>query len=1044
MIQRSLTFVFFAASLAPSLAGEQVGYNADVRPILSDKCFLCHGPDKASTKAGLRLDTPERAFAALKDSPGKHAIVAGSLEKSEAWRRIISTDPDEVMPTPKSKLPTLTDSEKRIIARWIEQGAEYEPHWSFVNLPTSVPVPKIKNTAWPLNAIDNFVGAKLEAESLVPSPAADPTRWFRRVSFDLTGLPPTLSQLDQFKNDLAADPAAAKEKAVEAFLATPAYGEHMTLDWLDAARYADTWGYHSDMTFTAWPYRDWVVKAFQDDMPYDQFVTWNIAGDLLPNANQEQKLATAFNRFNRMTNEGGSTALEFRVDGVADRVNTVGTSILGLTFECAKCHDHKYDPILTKDYYQLYAFFNSINEDGLYIHQNISPPPSVLLPTPKQEADLAKHQIRIDELEKQLAQIVAQAKPAFQEWKSRLTPESPLTMADQTALVDFNKSNKKPLESRIQAKDAKPISISLKTPNYVEGPARLGTAVALNGDFGADLPGVFVNDRYNPFTLGLWAKDTLQAKRSVVIAHRCHGTEIGYHGIDLRIEDGYLSGRIFRAWPDNGIGIRSVKRLPKNEWHHITYTYDGQSKAAGLKIYLDGDLFETIVTGDKLYKSVNIKTYTAGTFTLGAIFRGPGFKGGHVDQLTTFDRPLTPIEVRQLAGKETALSTPTEEELFPYYLANHHLEYRKTIAELSAAHKRLVQTEDGFIEVPVMEEMDKPRPSYILARGEFNAKRTEENKVSRDSPSFLLPFPKDAPRDRLGLAQWLTQPNHPLTSRVYVNRIWQQFFGKGLVGTTENFGLQGDLPTHPELLDWLSRDLVNHKWSTKHLVKRIALSATYSQRSALTPELQSRDISNNFLARGPSHRLSGEAIRDSALLSSGLLSTQQGGPPVRPYDPLYNAKPNATHTNRRSLYSFWRRTKPQNNMLIFDKPSLEICSVKRSVTNSPTQALVLLNDPQFTEAARHLATSLMKSEGTDEARIKTAWKKVTSNEVTDSQLHLLTEILNEQKATFKENPESAKKLCPSIKGEDINQVKTAALTVTCQAIYNTDAAIWKR
>jgi len=299
MIQRSLTFVFFAASLAPSLAGEKVGYNADVRPILSDKCFLCHGPDKASTKAGLRLDTPERAFAALKDSPGKHAIVAGSLEKSEAWRRIISTDPDEVMPTPKSKLPTLTDSEKRIIARWIEQGAEYEPHWSFVNLPESVPVPKIKNTAWPLNAIDNFVGAKLESESLVPSPAADPTRWFRRVSFDLTGLPPTLSQLDQFKNDLAADPAAAKEKAVDAFLAAPAYGEHMTLDWLDAARYADTWGYHSDMTFTAWPYRDWVVKAFQNDMPYDQFVTWNIAGDLLPNANQEQKLAAAFNRLHR-------------------------------------------------------------------------------------------------------------------------------------------------------------------------------------------------------------------------------------------------------------------------------------------------------------------------------------------------------------------------------------------------------------------------------------------------------------------------------------------------------------------------------------------------------------------------------------------------------------------------------------------------------------------------------------------------------------------------------------------------------------------------
>ncbi|MGC6465329.1 MAG: DUF1553 domain-containing protein [Akkermansiaceae bacterium] len=1035
----------FLVSLTLAQAAEKVGYNTDVRPILSDKCFLCHGPDEANNKADLRLDTPEGAFAALAESPGKHAIVPGSLEKSEAWLRITSTDPDEVMPTPKSNL-VLTDSEKKIIEQWIKQGAEYEPHWAFVNLPDKVDPPQVKDPSWVRNPIDQFVGAKLDEEGLKPSPEADPVRLFRRATLAITGLSPTLEQLETFKNDLKAEPDTAYEKAVDSLLASHAYAEHVATPWLDGMRYADTWGYHSDSNFTAWPYRDYVIESYHQDKPFDQFLTENLAGDLLPNATKEQRLATASNRFNRMTNEGGSSQLEFFVDGVSDRVNTFGTAVLGLTIECAKCHDHKYDPILAKDYFQLFAFFNSINEDGLYIHGNISPPPSLLLPNPSQEEELKKRQKRAADLEAQLAGIKESARPDFDAWKTTLAPDDLPALVDQTGYFPMNKDLKSAIQPPKKDEKSKDLAISLKNAQYVEGPGGPESAIALNGDDGASMAGHFLKDRYDPFTISLWVKDTLREERSVVIAQRCHGTEIGYNGIDLRIKNGYLSARVFRAWPDNGIGIRAVAQLPKNEWHHLTYTYDGLSKASGLKLYVDGKLFETTVLNDKLFKSVNTKTYSSGHFTLGAIFRGPGFKGGHVDELRTFDRPLTPMEVRFIAGEDIKLASLADEELYPYYLANHHEGYRKTIADLSSAQKAIVQHEDSFTEVPVMEEMAKPRPAYILARGDFDAPRGKDNEVTRDTPGFLLPFPDGAPRDRLGLAQWLTLPEHPLTSRVYVNRIWTQLFGDGLVRTSENFGLQGELPTHPGLLDWLSRELINQGWSTKKLVREIVLSSTFRQKSALTSELREKDIANRLLARGPSHRLSAEAIRDTALSSSGLLIDFKGGPPVHPYGPTKAKNESANHVHRRSVYSYWKRTKPQANMIIFDKPSLEVCSVKRARTNSPSAALVLLNDRHFVDCARKLAIDIMKEES-DEARIKKAWLQVTSLEPTKDELRILTEILEDARKNFQATPADANKLLKvgiTPHPKELDPVETAAFTILCQAVYNSDAAIWKR
>lgn len=1056
MTQRPLSFLLITLSLATlsvALAEDTVGYNTDVRPILSDKCFLCHGPDVKNNKVGLRLDTEEAAFSLLKDSKDSHAIVPGSLEKSELWSRINSTDPDEIMPTPKSKLSPLTDSEKSIIARWIKQGAKYEKHWAFVDLPDSVEVPKIKNSAWAKSPLDHFVAARLEEEELKPSAEADPIRWFRRVSFALTGIPPTIEQLTTFKKELQETPEKAHENAVDHFLATRAYAENMATPWLDAMRYADTWGYHADSKLTAWPYRDYVIKAFNQDLPYNQFVTENIAGDLIPNATRNQKLATASNRFNRMTNEGGSNQLEFFLDGVADRVNTVGTAYLGLTMECSKCHDHKYDPITAKEYFQLSAFFNSINEDGLYIHGNISPPPSLLLPTQDQETKIAQLKKASQDLQKKLATITAESRPAFENWKEALSPESSLTMADHSASFSFNKSAEKPFESRVQpdpprqTKDDKtdPIRLEGKLDNSIQGPVGKGTALILNGDDGPYVKNFFSKDRYNPFSVGLWIKDTKRAKRSVVIWHRAFGTEVGYHGIDLRIEDGYLSGRVFRAWPDNGLGIKTKIQLPQNEWQHLTWSYDGMSQIEGLKFYLNGEAIETNIIGDQLYKSVTTPTYSSGRhFKIGAIFRGPGFAGGQVDEFEVFDRAITPLEARKLAGKEASLQSASDDDLYAYYLANFHEDYRKTIADISNAEKDFMKLEDSFTEVPVMEEMAIARPAHILHRGEFNNPGEE---VGRDTFAFMLPFPKDAPRNRLGLAQWLTDPRHPLTSRVYVNRIWQQLFGDGLVGTTENFGLQGDLPTHPQLLDWLCRDFITQGWSTKKLVKQIVLSATYRQDSTLTPELLEKDIHNDLLARGPAFRLSGEQLRDAALASSGLLKEFTGGAPVHPYAPTKGKNEQSNQVHRRSVYSYWKRTVPQANMTIFDKPSLEVCSVERTRTNSPAQALVLLNDRQFIEAARRLAIDLVKDGESDEARLKTIWLRIASREPNEFELNTSKELLTEQRTYFKDNPENATKLLKigvTAHPEDLDPLETAAMTTVCQTIFNTDAAVWSR
>jgi hypothetical protein len=1038
-----------------------VSYNTHIRPILSDKCFYCHGPDEKNNKAGLRLDTPETAFAALKESEG-YAITPGNPEQSAVWHRITSNDPDEIMPPPESKL-VLTQEEKKRIHQWITHGAAYQEHWAFANLPATVPVPRVSDPAfpsWQKHPIDQFVLARLQHENLLPSPESSPLRWLRRVTLDLTGLPPSPKATSTFLADTQKLGEKAYEKTVDALLASQEFGEHQAVSWLDAARYADSYGFQSDQLNGQWPYRDWVIKAFNDNLPYNEFLTWNLAGDLMPDATREQFLATSFNRLHRLTNEGGSVRDEFLVENAADRVNTFGTAMLGLTLECARCHDHKYDPISARDYFSLTSFFNSIPENGLYDHPAKIPSPSLLLPTPEQQqkitqtADTAKQQA----LDYQ--QFLLTREAAFQQWLSSQKALEP-PIADLHSHYAFDDS---PASIPNLAGSPKDIG---NAPKLIKVDGVHGSALRFDGDNGAVFPHAPLLDRHTPFTLSLWLKDPTRSAEPVVILQRTHGTDVGYNGIDIMLENGIVEARIYRVWPGNGIGVRSLTPIAQNQWSQLTWSYDGSSQTAGLRLYLNGQELQTQSIGTKLVKNTSINTYGSGHLTLGQRFRDRGFKAGEIDDFFIYQRALTPIEVKHLHDGESlsqALKAPqaNAEVLRPYYLSSMDSQSRNSLSELTQSRLAAVKAEDVSQEIPIMRELASPRPTYILERGEYDSPRHEKNRVQRDTfESILPPFPAQAPRNRLGLAQWLTHPDHPLTSRVIVNRIWQNFFGQGIITTPENFGLQGAIPSHPALLDWLSRDFVNHGWDIKRLCKMMVLSSVYRQKSTYRADLQSRDPENVLLARGPSYRLSAEQIRDLALASSGLLDAQRGGPPVSPYQPgkdLWRESNSMSPAyrqstgkalHRRSVYSVWKRTAPLPNMSLFDAPSREVCNVARSRTNTPLQALVLLNDVQFVEAARSLASLILQIPESDEIqKMNAAFLRTTGRPPTSKELVLLIELLHQQREHYTAHPDDALKLISlgesKLQPSDVSPAEHAAFTIVCQAIYNLDATIWKR
>jgi hypothetical protein len=1017
----------------------RVDFNAQIRPLLSDRCFRCHGPDAAKRKAELRLDLREGVLKDLDD--GWAVVKPHDPDRSELVRRIFSFLDDEMMPPPDSHL-ALSDAEKALLRQWVIEGAEYRAHWSLerVEAPDVPPVPDGGRVP---NAIDAFVRVRLAQEGWQPAPRAEPETLIRRLAFNLTGLPPTLSEIDAFR----ADPSpAAYERAVEHYLSLPAYGERMALDWLDLARYADTYGYQNDADRDVSPYRDWVIRAFGDNLPYDQFLTWQLAGDLLPDATRDQRIATAFNRLHRQTNEGGSIEEEFRTEYVADRVNTFGTAVLGLTLECARCHDHKFDPITQRDYFSLFAFFNSIDESGLYSHfTNATPTPSLLLWPAHEERQHSRAVERIGAAEARLQAIAREAEPAFRAWlpTAKLVPPTPIAHLDFET-VEGDSTPDRVLGTATRLQDA---------PRHVRGSeAGLdgGGALQFSGDNAVVHPGVREFGRTDAFSLALRLKPTERQDRAIVVHQSRAWTDAGSRGYELTLEDGRPFFGLIHFWPGNAIAVRARGPLPLGEWSRLVVTYDGSSRAEGIRMYRNGRLLVTDVVRDRLYKDINYdpeagdRSSPTHPLTLGARFRDSGFKNGFIGDLQVFDTALTAAEA---AG--TLPGDAGDPAAFEHFLARHHPAYAAALEELARLRREENQLVARVPEIMVMEELPEPRPAHLLARGAYD---TPGEIVPRDTPGSLPPFPRGAPRNRLGLARWVTGRENPLTARVLVNRIWRMHFGRGIVSSQEDFGSQGRLPTHPELLDWLAARFMDDGWDVKALHRLIVTSETFQQSSQAPLETVARDPHNAFLARGPRVRLLAEQIRDSALAASGLLTRTVGGPSVKPYQPAGLWEQAGTGKKyeqdtgdklyRRSLYTFWRRTSPPPSMLAFDAMSREVCAVRGDPTTTPLQSLVLLNDPQFVESARALAEGLLKRFPYDgDARNRDAFRALVGRQPDGTESAILRQAFAEQQDLFTRDPSGATSLLAlgeSPRDESLPAADHAAMTAVVSLIMNFD------
>ncbi len=1027
-----LRFLIFLLALSlPLHAAEKLRFNRDIRPILSDKCFHCHGPDPKKRDSGMRLDV--RADA-IKEHDGFRAIVPGKPDESEMLVRVASSDRDEVMPPPKSKLGGLTPAEVATLKRWIAEGAEYEAHWAFNSLkPSDAP------------GFDGFVEKELAARGLAPQPEADRNTLIRRVSFDITGLPPTPAEVAAFVDGTHGSNGSHEtyEQLVDRLLASPRYGERMAGDWLAISRYADSYGFQVDRERDVWQWRDWVIRAFNENLPFNQFITWQLGGDLLPNPTDEQILATAFNRLHQQETEGGSVEEEYRVEYVADRVQTFSTAFLGLTFECARCHDHKFDPLTQKEYYQFFSMFQNIDEAGLYSYFTTSvPTPALTLADAAKKERLADLQRAVFDAEKKLAEQRDAKRAAFVAW----LPSRPMKVTPVGEIAGFGFEF---LEGRKFAN-----WVDEKQPATLNGenkvvPGRVGNAVQLTGDDSVALSvGNF--KRSEPFSVSLWIK-TPDVKERAVVFHRSQAwTDAASRGYELLIEDGKLKWSLIHFWPGNAISIRAKTAVPLNEWTHVVVSNDGSSRAAGLKLYVNGQAASVDVVKDKLTRDI-----TGGggdNISLGERMRDRGFKGGAIDEFRVFNRELTALEALAMsdeAGANALLAKGGSEVVRDYFLATADADFAKQLDALKAVRVQAMKAADGLPEIMVMRELPQPKQAFTLFRGAYDQRRDE---VGAGTPASLSPLPKDAPKNRLGLAQWLTAPEHPLTSRVLVNRFWQSIFGLGLVKTSEDFGSQGARPVYPEVLDWLSSRFIQSGWDTKALIKSIVMSKTYRQRSIADAKTMADDPDNELLARGPRFRLSAEMIRDNALAAAGLLSEKIGGPPVMPYEMSEAFKPHAPSGGdgvfRRSVYTSWRRTGPPPAMIAFDAPRRAVCAAKRERTDSPLQALILLNGTQYVEAARVLGEKLhVSSKGEVNAMIDEGFLRCLSRKPDAREREILQRLYREQLAHFQSKPAEATALLghgQTKPAAGIPAPEAAAATVLGQALMNHDACVVKR
>lgn len=1026
-------------SRADEVVRGPIDFNRDVRPILSDACFQCHGPDQAQRVSDLRLDTRDGI---LRDLPEGPVVVPGAPADSRLWQRITSTDADVKMP-PHDSGRSLDDKQIDLLTQWIREGAPWQQHWAFA--PVQRPqIPVTQATEWIRNPIDAFVLAQLEHERLAPSPAADKATLIRRVSLGLTGLPPTIDDVESFVHDTS---DAAWDTTVDRLLASPHYGEQMAVTWLDAARYADTSGYQNDGPRDMWRWRDWVISAFNTNMPFDQFTIRQLAGDLLPNATLDDRIATGFNRNHRGNAEGGIVPEEYQVEYVVDRVDTTSTVWLGLTLGCARCHDHKYDPISQKEFYQVFAYFNNVPEYGRAIKEGNSPPFIKAPTTQQQQQQLAT----LDDQVSQAAQALRELQPALVvaqkawEQQAELNPLPNWTVSDG-------------LKHRFEFEGRLTDSMDVeKRAWFMNGSddfvsSQHGQAAAFSGTTYVDAGDIGAFGYFDRFSLSAWIRPT-ELTGTIVSKMVPHEQDKGYA---VHLQDGRLQVNLVERWLDDSIRVESRQPLVLNQWQHVTVSYDGSRTADGIKAYLNG---EPLVL-DVRHNFLNQTFATQEPFRIGA---GRSEFRGDIDDVCIYDRVLTTDEVAIIALPQSIAaildtdphrrSMAQAKKLRRYFIEHH------AAADVRAAYERLTALQrqrhtfyQALPTVMVMQEMRQPRETRILLRGQYDA---PGERVFPNVPEVFPPLPEGAPNNRLGFATWLVSPDHPLTARTMVNRIWQMHFGTGLVTTPEDFGAQSRLPSHPQLLDWLAAEFIDSGWDIKALHKTIVNSATYRQSSSASAELRERDPGNRLLARGPRFRLPAETIRDQALFVSGLLTPTIGGPSVRPYQPDGLWKEIATTTDydqshgpdlyRRSLYTYWKRTVAAPTMMTLDATSRESCTVKRSRTNTPLQALALMNEVTFVEAARVLAQKILNDpSNSPDQPLQRIFRRVTGRLPNAKELQVLQHAYQSNLTAFRRDPAAAAELIAMgeypVEG-DIALTELAAMTMISSLILNFDEVL---
>ncbi len=1042
--------MFFACGEQMDLP-DTVDFNVHIKPLLSDRCFACHGPDDKTREADLSLHTEAGAFAAL---DGNHFVIkAGSPSQSELYQRIQSSEPDYMMPPPESNL-SLNQQEIALIEKWIKQGAEWKEHWSFI--PPVRPVePKLGK--WGGNTIDAFVHAKMKTKGLKPNPPSSKEKLIRRLYFDLTGLPPTPAEIDAFVNDEEDD---AFDKIVEAALVSPAYGERMAIDWLDLSRYADSHGYQDDRQRTMYPWRNWVIESFNDNMPYDQFVTWQLAGDLLPNASYEQKLATGFNRNHPITQEGGVVQEEYLTEYAADRTDVFATGFLGMTLQCARCHDHKYDPLSQEEFYQTFAFFNNLQgERGQVSYFDLAPVPSMREENPLREAEIEAIKNTIAGLEENLQEKENTTNQDFVEWKKEFNSQQ-FSLDRSLQEVEYNLDDKEGwlFENKLEGKYRGKVNVNL--PPHIKRPTRVagvsGNALRFDGENFLTLGDVGDFEWNEEFTLVASIKHSGSRAREGSFLARRNG-EHYQNGYDLLMRrDNRLGMRLVSTRQRYYVEVATRARVSDSRWHQIVATSDGSGKAAGLELYIDGVKQDLQVVRDSLLgKTIECgNDLLVGHWNHRARNRGElgGFADGAVDNISVFARQLSAVEIKYLAGKLN--QKPTAKELRQHYALSKSPSYRKTRNKLDS----LRRIDLSIPHVMIMEERDSVYPAHVLDRGMYDSKLQE---VSRNTPDAILPFAEELPRNRLGLAQWLFDDRNPLAARVMVNRLWQQLFGRGLVATPEDFGSQGKLPTHPALLDWLAIEFVESGWDMKHMLKLMVSSATYQQAASIQTQELAADPENMWLARGPHRPLTAEMIRDQALQVSGLLNRRMKGKWVKPYQPdgIWKELANQIGENkyrasqgddlfRRSIYTYFKRTIPPPTMLTLDAPERALCTVKRQMTSTPLQSLILLNDPQYVEAARVLADQLLQKFGSQDGseEIRHAFSKLTSRKPTEGEMKELIELHGEIKDEFSGNSEAVSEwlaIGETRISDQSDKASLAALAAVVSTIINLDEAKYR-